>query len=108
MKTYSRAMAVLRVAGAVAACAPECCERREQGALEAGRRLHGPAELGELVEDDGELQHGRVAALADLAVAREPKERLEQHLRFERGPRCEAHADRRFSRREDAVLRRDG
>src|SRR5712692_4850060 len=107
MKTYSRAIAVLRVAGAVAAGAPEGGERREEGMLHRGRRLRRPPELRELVEDDRELQHGRVASLPDFAIACEAEERLEQHLGLERRPRREASADRRVLRREDAMLRRD-
>src|SRR5438094_658301 len=105
MKTYSRGTAVLRVAGAVAARTAERRERPEERLLHAGRGLHGPAELGELVEDDRELEERRIPALPHLAVAREPEQRLEQHLRLERRPRREADADRRLLGREDAVLR---
>src|SRR5207253_453311 len=105
MNTYSRAIAVLRVAGAIAPCATERGERREQRLLHGGRRLRWPAELGELVEDHRELQRRRVAALADLAVTREAEKRLEQHLRLESRARCEANFDRCVLRREDAVLR---
>src|SRR2546423_6215308 len=78
------AFAVLGVAGAVAAGAPECSQRHKQCLLHARRRLRRASELRELAEDYGELKRRGGAVVIDLAVAREPEERLEQHLPPER------------------------
>src|SRR5581483_12245960 len=77
-----------------------------EGALYGGRRRRRASELRELTEDDRELERRGVAAAAHLAVAREPEERLEQHLGLECGLQQEACSQLLRLRREDAVLRR--
>src|SRR5207245_1542631 len=103
-RTPSRA-AVLRVTGAIAARPAERSERRDDRALDRDRRPHRPAELGELVEDHGELQQRRVAAGSDLAVARKPEQGLEQDLGLERGPQGEPRPYARLADRDDPMLR---
>src|SRR2546428_8249883 len=89
-KTYSRATAVLRVAGAVAAGAPERGERCEECSLHGGRRLRRPAQLGELAEDHRELQSRRISLVVDLAVPCGAEQRLQQPFRLQ--PRAQREA----------------
>ena len=82
-------------------------ERCEDRALHAGGRLRRASEVGELGEDNRELERRRVALGVDLAVARESEERFLENFGFEGGAQREASFPRPVLGREDAVLRRD-